>query len=256
MKLYYPFKSFVVSQKFGENANNSYATAIPPLKGHTGIDLVAPWGTEIKLAHDGWVYKIINFNNPDLGYYRCVFTIIEDDLGLFELSYGHCNTCLTAVGSQIRTGTSIATEGNTGLVFYGTEEPTSAQKAAGNHDGTHLHFQLRPVELVDTVNNLEAANGHYLTIPNEPGGNYLKSPSGKFYHIKNFNNGYNGTIDPEPFFSGQYAEDIQIEGQIVQIAGNAVNIIANSNEPNPVKVDWLDKIGLAIAELLGFIKDN
>ena len=96
----------------------------PPYGGyphfHTGIDLVAPFGTPVYAADDGIVALV---GNTSSGYGN--YVVIAHAGGLDTL-YGHLSTSLVKVGQAVAQGTVVGLEGST-----------------GNSTGAHLHFELR-----------------------------------------------------------------------------------------------------------------
>jgi hypothetical protein len=79
----------------------------------------------------------------------------------------------------------IATEGNTGSMCYmgGVQVPAEA-KLKGH--GSHLHFSIRPVVL----DNKKISGEHYRPYKYQ----------NKFVRVAYKDNGYNGCIDPAPYF--------------------------------------------------------
>src|ERR1035437_7038364 len=52
----YPLEKIVITQKFGENPQMYSLPQYGGIKGHNGIDYVAPIGTPIYATHDGMAY--------------------------------------------------------------------------------------------------------------------------------------------------------------------------------------------------------
>lgn len=86
---------------------------------HTGLDIAAPEGTNIRAAFSGTVIK--SGHDEKAGNY----IYLEHNNGLVTF-YCHCSEILAENGSNIRQGETIATVGSTG---YST--------------GPHLHFEVR-----------------------------------------------------------------------------------------------------------------
>lgn len=199
MKLYYPLKNFTFTQRFGENANSYYAEG--GLMGHPGDDMVSFYDDLISFATKGDVYKIINKDDKDLNKFRAVFQLVDDGNKHYELCYGHCNL-IHAIEGIVDAGDDVGTEGNTGDVASNGKKITSAQKANGSRAGTHLHFQVREVEKVKEIKKGKI----YLT----KGSGKYKDKNGNYYLVPNHNNGYNGCVNPAPFYNGKYARDIKV----------------------------------------------
>jgi len=96
----------------------------PPYAGyphfHTGIDLVAPFGTAVYAADDGMV-ALVGSSSSGYGNY-----VVIAHAGGFDTLYGHLSTALVKVGQTVTQGTVVGLEGST-----------------GNSTGPHLHFELR-----------------------------------------------------------------------------------------------------------------
>lgn len=86
---------------------------------HLGIDLPAPYGTEIYAANDGKVLKARY--SSSYGYY-----ILIDHGGELSTLYAHCSKLLVKAGDTVKRGQVIAKVGST-----------------GNSTGYHLHFEVR-----------------------------------------------------------------------------------------------------------------
>jgi murein DD-endopeptidase MepM/ murein hydrolase activator NlpD len=87
---------------------------------HTGIDLVAPFGSPVYAADDGVVALV---GRSSSGYGN--FVVIAHSGGLDTL-YGHLSTTLVRIGQVVNQGQTVGLEGST-----------------GNSTGPHLHFELR-----------------------------------------------------------------------------------------------------------------
>lgn len=190
MKLYIPYKNWIITQKYAENANTYYAEG--GRKGHGAFDLVGIGDKNIYASCDGYVYSHINKDNPDLMRYRAVYQLVEDNGIFYELSYGHADKILVEPKTYVKRGDLLMTEGNTGNVASGGVKVTLKMKqdALPNKPGAHLHWQLRQVLPVDKKEKGKT----YLTDAN---GTFKKD--GKYFEVLNYTNGYSGCVDPEPF---------------------------------------------------------
>lgn len=88
-------------------------------RGHGGIDLAAPAGSEIYAAADGIVEKA----DWEAGYGNYIILRHADG---FRTLYGHCAELLVTPETEVHCGDCIALVG-----------------ATGNATGPHLHFEVR-----------------------------------------------------------------------------------------------------------------
>lgn len=201
-----PTTPFIRNQPFGANYNSYYKEG--GLKGHSGTDLGCEYKQEIHSACDGYVYSVLNLNNPDLTRYRAVYVLVDDDKDdtmAYEVSYGHLMDILVKTGDYVKAGQVIGTAGNTGNVFVGGVEVTREEKNAGSTKGTHLHFQVRELY----------KNKAYQYKDNYPifDGTDLLKKNDFFYFVRDFTNGYNGCVDPEQFFE-EYKWNFKVNLQL------------------------------------------
>lgn len=194
MKFTYPFKSWVLTQPFAKNYNTYYVES--GYKGHTGQDYKALGDPTILAVAPGYVYSLMNKDNPDLMRFRAVFTLVEDEVsGLaYEVSYGHCSDIYAKIGDVVKQGDKIALQGNTGDVSVNGEKVTQAQKIASPQIGAHLHLQVRLVKPVEEKPKLG--------MPALSTSSGLFKKDGFYFEIVNYQNGFSGCIDPAQFFEG------------------------------------------------------
>lgn len=176
-----------ISQGFSLNFNSYYKSA--GLLGHSGIDFVGDHLTPIYSVVDSYCYSHVNRENFNLKKFRAVYTLSEINGVWYEISYGHLMDIIAVPKTYIKAGTQIGTQGNTGKVFFGGVEPTDEQRLQGL--ASHLHFQMRPVKQV----SIKTSGKKYLSDANGT----LKYLD-KFWEIIDYENGYNGAINPLPFF--------------------------------------------------------
>ena len=116
----WPEPASQISQRFGP----STFWFEPPYGGyphfHTGIDLVAPFGTQVLAADDG-VVALVGSSSSGYGNY-----VVIAHTGGLDTLYGHLATSLVKVGQQVTQGQPVGLEGST-----------------GNSTGAHVHFELR-----------------------------------------------------------------------------------------------------------------
>lgn len=182
----------ILTQQFGSNDNSSYLAN--GLKGHTGTDCAVGYGTPIHSPVDMLVYKVLTVDAPahDGSGFTGVFGIHDDGVECYEFLVGHCDPSVQ-VGQEIKVGDVIGFEANHGTVYGPHGLVTLAQQAAGNHDGSHRHYQKRPV-----MKQQQTAPGYmYLDLYSDlPAGSIYRDAEGFYYWIQAYTNGYHGCCSP------------------------------------------------------------
>lgn len=165
-----------ITQWFGENPS---LYAFMKMKGHNGIDIVRPHGSDMFAVEDGVVLEVKN-TTDGFGRHLRFISNAKDKNGRYrEWTYGHCHNIFVTVGSPVFAGQKIATMGNTGFVVSGATPFWRNNPFAG----THLHLGLR-----------------LLRRPRTGGWTYSKSSIR--IEVVNYGNGYKGAIDPAPYLEG------------------------------------------------------
>ncbi len=103
-------------------------------RNHKGIDIAAPYGTEIYASGSGTVVAA-GWNSGGYGNY----VIIEHEDG-YRTLYGHCSAVIAHEGQIVEKGQLIAKVGST-----------------GNSTGNHCHFEVR-------MNNICVNPGNFLRV--------------------------------------------------------------------------------------------
>lgn len=99
---------------------------------HSGIDIAAPVGSEVRAVHDGKVKKV--GDSPELGKY----VLIDHGQGFYSL-YGELARASVSEGQDVKVGQAVGEVGNT-----------------GGANGGSLHFELRENDkLVDPLSRLQ-----------------------------------------------------------------------------------------------------
>jgi murein DD-endopeptidase MepM/ murein hydrolase activator NlpD len=111
----FPLRNFRITSRYGPRINP--VTGKPGL--HGGLDLAAPYGTEVYAAAEG----IVSETGEDPVYGKYVIIKHGDT---WASLYGHLSAVETALRSAVQSGTLIGRVGST-----------------GQSTGPHLHFELR-----------------------------------------------------------------------------------------------------------------
>lgn len=234
MKLIEPFPVSTMDNGFGPAAEPSIETYYKTLGllGHPGRDYAQPWGTPIPCASPCTISALLSEGNPDLMAFRAVNTVVEAPEGCYEVQYGHVSSMNVKVGDTLNIGDTVGKVGNTGDVFVNGVEVTDAEKVAGSHAGSHLHFQVR------VITKQPASE------PNQAGVVYLNNGSGelildgfKYFYTQN---GYDGCVDPADFFTGGLEDTVKAEVQVEAV----------QTDPE-VKETLLEEIEEGVEKILG-----
>jgi len=183
-----------ITQWFGENPS-LYAWL--GLKGHNGIDIVAPYGTPIFAFKGG---KVVNVEFQDGGYGGQV-RIMDDD---YEYIYAHLSKIDTKIGYRVNEGDKIGEMGNTGFVVSGATPFWKYNPYAG----THLHFGIRPFSKEKTPFMVQYASGdqRYLSV---------------------WENGFKGSVNPTDFMENmESAEDKKMKPYLLTMLSLLNKMIA------------------------------
>lgn len=121
-----------------------YSRAISGLKGHNGIDIVAPWGTPIFAVEGG---RVSDLKSDPAGYGRHLRITTPEGV---EWTYGHLARIDVQLGQEVKEGDQIALMGNSGFVVSGATPYWEFNPYAG----THLHLGKRPA-------NFNYQNGYF-----------------------------------------------------------------------------------------------
>jgi murein DD-endopeptidase MepM/ murein hydrolase activator NlpD len=157
MKISKPFSGFIaadypkgsVTQWFAENPV-LYAQAVPGLKGHNGMDFVAPWGTQLYAVEDAVVYDT---KDDAGGYGKYVRLMATDKVAKEkrEWTYGHLSFIKCKAGDKVKAGDTIGLMGNTGFVI--SDNNGNGFWHYNPYAGTHLHLGLRKYNLKGQIQN-------------------------------------------------------------------------------------------------------
>ncbi len=189
LQLYYPVKPFGINQVFG--ANPEYYARFKdrygnPEKGHMGVDLYAPHGTPVYAACDGWVHYEKDAHGGEGMVIRTAPLHYRNPGDHFNVIHWHlCGD------TDPKYPTPIALDGKeykiTSGDLIGYADNTGAPFESS---GAHLHLGLVPLD--STGNAIESMNG------------------------------FNGCIDPTPYFTGKYAQDV---GKLISLYTKLVELL-------------------------------
>jgi hypothetical protein len=178
MKLLLPVKPYILGQRFGETANNAYYKANGVVfAGHNGLDLYAKHGQPVFASHDGMAYYQ---TDKKLGHGVVIYSNDTFDYtssqgipftARYKTIYWHF---ANGYPSPISTSGTPVKAGD----FIGWADST------GLSMGDHLHYGFKPCNIGE--------------------------PENTWYNLEQ-NNGYMGCIDPLPYLSTEYAEDLPVK---------------------------------------------
>lgn len=179
LELTYPLKPYYVTQKFGETAFlDYYKNNGVKFAGHNGLDLICHHGDAVRATHDGFAYYEVDSKQG-----QGVVVISKEPFDLLDGTNSFIKTIYWHLCDPVKEPNYISPiRGNDGVeVKIG--DILGYTDSTGLSTGDHLHFALKPV--------------------------MRGEPNNTFYNVLQ-ENGYNGAIDPAPYFNGRFAEDSQI----------------------------------------------
>ena len=170
LELWMPFKTYSISQKFGETANLAFYIANNiPITMHNGIDFVSP-NSYVRASHDGTVVFAGEDGAGGLGVVIRTNEMFDykDSQVYFKTIYWHLKTGTIQVraGQQVFVGDILAEQDSTGL-----------------STGNHLHYGLKPV---------------------------VQGEQDWIWFNLEQDNGVMGAVDPTPYFNNRWAGDAKI----------------------------------------------
>jgi len=164
--------------------------------GHSGVDEVHGYGSPVYALKKGFVYKILDAEHPanDGSGYWGVF-IISGDGGWCEWQIGHLSEITCKVGDQVEPWTVIGKEGNRGQVTYNGQIITKAMQDAGNKNGSHRHWNKKPLNRLSYA-EYDVARGEFLTAFSFGSPSAFRESGGWYYQVQAPDNGVRGAVDP------------------------------------------------------------
>lgn len=174
LELFYPVKPLHINQGFGANPEY-YARFLDrfgkPEKGHMGIDFEAAHGTPVYSACDGIAHYETDAHGGDGIVVHTNPFDYQNGQATFNVIYWHlCSKDDPKLRPLIPTD--------------GTQVQVSVGQLLGYADNTGAPFESSGDHL------------HFGLVPFDPKGNAIEAA-----------NGFNGCIDPTPYFVGYFAQD-------------------------------------------------
>ena len=190
LEISYPVKPILINQRFGNKDQKYTSLGLP---GHNGIDFDTRHGQPVYATHSGFA----SFQVDDKGGHGVViitdkeYQSIKGVSSYWKTIYWHLCDGLKepkfASPFQGKTGFTRVNHGD--IIGYADN--------TGFSTGDHLHFALKPV-----------AKGE---------------DWGTWYNLEQ-TNGYNGAVDPEPYFDKSYAEDVVILKEKISLLQKLINV--------------------------------
>lgn len=188
------------AQGFGSNPNPLYNGE--GIKGHPGIDIHCGYGSPIISPVNGLVFSTFQPERPATDGYTKIAIYVETDLEMGEFEIGHVSEIDCKIGDRVTIGQVIGKEGNKGPVYSGDTLITLAQQAAGNHDGSHRHYQWRPVGAKNARMTGVPCLSQNITYPDHVTNGVWHDANGMVAEMYDHANGYDGCVDwTAPLFS-------------------------------------------------------
>lgn len=167
LELIYPINDPIITQKFGGNAEFYSDPKYGGIQGHNGIDFLTYHGQPVYATHDGLAsYQVDSSGGHGVVIYsKDKHPYLTDEV-YFKTIYWHLCDPVAEPKYATKVSTSGLTEVSTGDII-GYADNTGAST------GDHLHFGLKPC---------------------------TKDEDKMIWYNVEQKNGYNGSIDPMPYF--------------------------------------------------------
>ena len=218
----YPIKPQIISQTFGVNSQFYSQSQYGGIKGHNGIDFIAQHGLPVYAIHDGTAYYEYDGSQGE-GVVIHTNTQFDDNKGnqcYYKTIYWHL--CSAIKEPKFTSPIYIA-------VGYHPDMSGISNKG----------IQVKEGDLIGYADNTGTSTGDHLHLGLKPCA--IGEPSGSWYNIEQ-NNGYNGAIDPIPFFSGRFAIDAPIFEKALETATEIIKEIPTVDATIQQKFNLLQMI--------------
>lgn len=181
------------AQGFGENANPFYKGV--GLRGHPGVDVHCGYGSPILSPVSGIVSSTFAVERPAADGFTMIAILVETELEIGEFQIGHVSEIDVKIGDHVTIGQLIGKEGNKGEVYSGNRLITLADQRAGNHEGSHRHYQWRVVSKKNDKMTGVPCLAQCITYPDHVENGLYRDAQGFLYEMYNHENGYAGCTD-------------------------------------------------------------
>lgn len=199
LSLHYPVKPIRINQGFGSDP--AYYARFKdvrgnPEKGHNGVDFRASHGTPVYASCDGMAFFVRDSHGGEGIYIRTPLLDYEGQLAHFNVIHWHlCGDTDPEYPSPIPLDGRQYPVKTGDLIGYADNTGAPYESS-----GDHLHFGVQALDQYNTI--IDQGNG------------------------------FNGCIDPMPFFTGTYAQDVRRDIPYIQSLINAAWQLLKAKFPN------------------------
>ncbi len=187
MKILYPIKNGVITQKYG--ANVDFYKQRFGVNGHNGIDIVSFHGDSLFCPEDSVVVRVYGSKagsvSGGFGLYLLGNPDENQECNLWVLWHTMSNICVS-FNQEVKQGDVVAYEGASGQVYVNMNPVPDADKGNPPYPGTHLHWgnmrvKTNPFPNITSVSDINRISFEH---------------NGMFFDILNQDNGFRGCVDP------------------------------------------------------------